>query len=365
LSKHHRVTLACPLEGPAELAAAGEFRAVIPDLECAAVGKLKRYLSVFTSLAGTRPLSLGFFACRSLLGRVSERFREESFDLVYVSSSSAAQYSTQSGVRTLVDFIDVDSEKWAQFAVNSSQPFSWIYRLEARRLRRYEIELSHQARLSLFATVRDQRIFRQFAPDAESAVVLNGVDLDYFCPGNRHSSGPPTIIFTGALDYFPNADAVRWFAKQVLPLIRRSVHNVRFLVVGRRPGRMVRQIGLLQGVEVISNVPDVRPYMRAADVAVVPLRIASGIQNKALEAMAMGLPVVASLRTAEGIDASASEEWFVEKSPDAYADRIVSLLQDPVTRSAVGSRGRAFVERKHSWDKILPEIDDLLVRAAA
>lgn len=365
LAERHRVTVAFPLDGAAEVEAARELRKLIPDLEYAVLRTVERTASTLAALAGSRPLSVGYFASRALAQRVDRRIVRDGFDLTYVSSSSMAHYAAGHSVPIVMDFVDVDSDKWAQYATNTHPPMAWIYRLEARRLRRFECEIARRARVSVLATANEEAILRAMVSDVRTAVIPNGVDRGYFCPTEASPGRRPTIVFTGALDYFPNADGVTYFCESIFPLVRRRVPDARFIIVGRRPGRPVLRLAGMPGVEVVHDVPDVRPYLRDAHVAVAPLRVARGIQNKVLEAMAMQRPVVATPRAAQGIGARVGVEWFVEAEPKAFAERVIGLLEDRNLRTEVGRCARAFVEERHSWDRILADVETLVRTAAA
>ena len=363
LATRHQLTLACPLDGRRELAAAQELRAVIPDLECATLGSLRRQVSALGALAGGFPLSVRYFTSRALAARIRQRAGTERFDLTYVSSSSMAQYAPP-GVPLIMDFVDVDSEKFARYGREARTPMRWIYRIEAERLRRYERAVAARARVSVFVSAAEAALFRNIAPDTITAVVPNGVNPEYFRPMWYRASDVPTVVFTGALDYFPNVDGVRYFSEAILPLIRRQVPRARFLVVGRRPHRVVRALRRQGPIEVVADVPDVRPYLAQGHVAVVPLRIARGIQNKVLEAMAMGLPVVTLPGPAQGIDARDGADWFVEDSAEAFAARVARLLAAPTERIRVGRQARQLIEEQYAWRQILPRVETLVATAA-
>ena len=363
LAAGHQLTLACPLEGPREVSAARELQATVSDLECVTLSPLQRQVSALAALAGGLPLSVRYFASRPLAARIQRRVDVEHFDLTYVSSSSMAQYAP-ANVPLIMDFVDVDSEKFARYSLEAGLPMRWVYRLEAERLRRYERAVAALARRSVFVTAAEAEIFRGIAPDAATVVIPNGVDTDYFRPTRYRESGVPTIVFTGALDYLPNVDGVRYFSEAILPLIRRRVPRVRFLVVGRRPDRAVLALRRPGTIEVVADVPDVRPYLSQAHVAVAPLRIARGLQNKILEAMAVGLPVVTLPGPAQGIDARAGAEWFVEDGPEAFAARVARLLGDPAERIGIGRQARRFVEEQYAWRQILPRVEALVASAA-
>lgn len=360
LAQRYRLTVACPLEGRGELDAARELQKLIPDLEYVPISNLKRRASALLGLLGALPLTVRYFSSRALARCVDRRLQHDRFDLIYVSSSSMAKYARATSVPLVMDFVDVDSGKWDQYAANTALPMSWIYRLEARRLQRYECEIARRARVCVFTTRTEEAFFHEMVPDVRTAVIPNGVDTEYFSPKESARSKIPTVIFTGVLDYLPNTDGVCHFSQTILPLVRRKIPEVRFLIVGKRPCRAVLRLTRQTGITVAADVADVRPYLQGAHVAVVPLRIGRGIQNKILEAMAMGLPVVASPRPAQGIGARIGVDWFVEEGPEAFAERVIHLLQEPVTRDQVGCHARAFVEAQHSWRLILPNVKSLV-----
>jgi len=358
LAARHQLTLACPLTGHEELAAVRMLQRQIPDIEYAAVPGPRRWARALAGLATGVPISVGYFRSRALAVRIRARLDAASYDAVYISSSSMAQYAP-AGVSALVDFVDVDSAKFARYAA-SKKGLSWLYRLEAHRLRGYERAAARRAVFSVFVTDAEATSFRAIAPDAITAVVPNGVDHAYFHGGAAVKSSLPTVIFTGALDYLPNVDAVRYFGEAILPVVRREVPGVRFVVVGRRPGRAIRRLVRRAGITVVADVPDVRPYLAAAHVAVAPLRIACGVPNKILEAMAMGLPVVATRATTPAIAAEIGTEWFVEDGAEAFGARVVKLLGDADHRARVGVEARRFVESRCSWTSALGGLDALI-----
>lgn len=362
LARRHQLTLACPVTED-EHSTSRQLRRLLPDVEYAPLTALGRSVAALSALAGPRPLSVGYFASRALARRVDARLAQERFDVVYVSSSPMAQYVSARELPVVLDFVDVDSDKWAQYAAATPPPRRWLYRLEARRLRRYEAQVGRQAAVAVFVTPAEEALFRTSAPDARTVVIPNGVDTEYFQPGARAAASPPTIVFTGALDYRPNVDGVLHFSDAVLPRVRAEVPDVRCLVVGRRPSRAIRRLRR-QAIDVIGDVPDVRPYMRQAHVAIAPLRLARGLQNKVLEAMAMGLPVVASPGPAQGVSAMVGRDWFVETTPAAFAARVVHLLRDAGARRDVGRCARAFVQRHHDWPQVLRDVDAVVERAA-
>jgi sugar transferase (PEP-CTERM/EpsH1 system associated) len=265
-----------------------------------------------------------------------------------------AQYADKyPQARRVVDFCDVDSDKWRQYAEKKAWPMSWLYRHEARQLLSYERRVAREYDASLFVSAPEADLFRQLAPECDGKIGFfnNGVDTDYFSPDLGHQSpyaqGERAVVFTGAMDYWPNVDAVQWFASAIFPQLRSRFANLRFYIVGARPTPAVQALAQQDGVVVTGTVPDVRPYIAHAQVAVAPLRIARGIQNKVLEAMAMATPVVVTPQALEGIDAEPGTELVLAEDENDFVEAVSALLYVP--EHSIGKAARAKVERNYSW----------------
>ncbi len=246
----------------------------------------------------------------------------------------------------------MDSEKWAQYAEAALFPASLIYRVECRRLREHERGALARAAYSIVTTEREARLACKIAGDrtARIQVIPNGVDADFFRPreGGAAAAGP-AIVFTGDMRYFPNVEAVRRFALRVFPRIRREVPDAEFWIVGRSPVAAVRRLAKEPGVEVTGYVPDTRVYLARARVAVAPFTIAAGIQNKVLEAMASGLPVVATRKVLESLTPAVAGVARCGDSPEELAAEVIDLLRDPRLAGEIGAEGRRRVIRDYDW----------------
>jgi sugar transferase (PEP-CTERM/EpsH1 system associated) len=321
-----------------------------------------------TALVAGGSLSVAAFRSGSLQRFVRRHLDSGTTDAVVAFSSAMAQYARgHCRAARLVDFVDVDSDKWRLYAARHAWPQSWIYRMEGNRLARFEEAIAREWDHSLFVSRREADLFRPRVPGRPVSWLPMGVDSEYFRPPPDGPPRPeaPTIVFTGTMDYFPNADGVRYFSDSILPSVRRRVPGVRFLIVGRNPTLEVRQLAAREGITVTGTVPDVRPHLASSWISVAPLRVARGVQSKVLEAMAMGLPVVGTSAAFEGIDAGPENGVRVLDPPDAFADTVVDLLRDPRLRQDLGSRARAFVEREHRWDRHGADLEALLLDLAA
>lgn len=362
LARRHDVTLAFLVDEPADLAGLTALRETVPSLEFGRLWKPWSLVKGLAGLAAGGALSLAYFRSRSLRRRLGTRRGDARYDLVYASSTPMAQYVRALGVPVVMDFVDVDSDKWRQYADHCRPPASWLYRIESRRLQAAEGEIARWASVCLLATRTEESLLKSFAPWARTAVIANGIDLAYYEPAVAPSA-QAAVLFTGAMDYLPNIDAVCHFCGDVLPRIRREIPQTRFYIVGLNPAPAVLRLGDILGVTVTGSVPDVRPYYARAAVCVAPLRIGRGIQNKVLQAMAMGLPVVATSLAGRGFEAQPGRHLEVADDPAEFADHVVRLLKKPAEGRALGRAGRAFVEANYGWDRSLVNLDLLLAEA--
>jgi sugar transferase (PEP-CTERM/EpsH1 system associated) len=328
-------------------------------------GKLSWLGGRLRSLVGLlsgRSLSYDFYRDSAMQAWVDRTMAEHKIDRVVVFSSPMAQYVERyPQARRVVDLCDVDSDKWRQYAAKKAWPMSWLYRHEADALLAYERHVAKTCDAALFVSAPEADLFRTLAPESDAKIGFfnNGVDTDYFSPERQYErpygNEERALVFTGAMDYWPNVDAVQWFAAEVFPALLAATPNLRFYIVGARPAPAVLALGQQAGVVVTGTVPDVRPYIHHAEIAVAPLRIARGIQNKVLEAMAMGRPVIVSAQALEGIEAAPGTELILADGADAFIAAVTTLLAMPDT--SVGPAARARVEQKYSWPSNLARID--------
>jgi sugar transferase (PEP-CTERM/EpsH1 system associated) len=261
-------------------------------------------------------------------------------------------------VPAVVDLVDVDSQKWLDYAAASSGPRAWLYRLEGNRLRCLERDLPAVARAVTLVGEAETELYRGLCRPGVVRTVTNGVDLDYFRPAEAVRE--PICVFVGALDYRPNVDGVEWFCQEVWPSIVRQEPRAKIQLVGRRPVPVVVRLGKLPGIEVVGQVPDVRPYVAGAAVAVVPLRIARGVQNKVLEALAMARATIVSPLARQGLAARPGIELREAATPEDWVREVLELFSNTELRHALGAAGRKYVEENHQWSTCLRNFVELL-----
>lgn len=324
-----------------------------------------RILSMRGLLSGD-PLTLTYYRSTELQRWVRKTMAAHSIQRVVAFSSAMAQFADEfTGVRRVMDFVDVDSDKWAQYAKSKPWPLSWVYRRESDTLLSYERSVAARWDASVLVSNDEAELFQRLAPQSAARVcgISNGVDSDYFSPEHRYENpypaGGPVLVFTGAMDYWANVDAVVWFAHEVLPRIQAQIKDARFYIVGSRPSADVLALGQCAGVSVTGSVPDVRPYVHYAVAAVAPLRIARGIQNKVLEALSMARPVIATSAAAEGLKSRPADALWVADAAQDYAQSCVAMLRGEITPQA-GASGRRCVVEHYSWAGNLARFSSLL-----
>ena len=333
--------------------------------------KLDPQASRVRSLSGliaNQPLTLPYYRDAGLQKWVNNLLDTRHINNILVFSSAMAQYVNEScSTHCVIDFVDVDSDKWKQYSKTKPWPLNWLYRRESRLLLEYERKTAKAFDASAFVSETESDFFKQLAPETAAKVTYfnNGVDAEYFSPENintnPYQSDTDTLVFTGVMDYWANIDAVEWFAHNIFTLIRTQLPSVEFYIVGSRPTARVTALSALPGITVTGSVEDIRPYIAHATLVVVPLRIARGIQNKVLEAMAMEKTVIASPQAAEGIRALHSQELFVEDKEQNFADRIIAQIKNGPNME-IGSAARARILKDYSWRKILDQVDTLLLQ---
>lgn len=361
LARRHDVYLGTFLDDEADAEHVAAVRERCADLYVARLVPRWAKLRSLRGLMTGEALSLPYYRDAGLQRWVRSL---SGLDAAIVFSSVMAEYAPP-GLPLLVDFVDMDSAKWRQYAEAHRWPLSWLYRREGERLCAYERAVAQRAAHAFFVTAAECALFLAAAPESADKVSAlgNGVDASFFSPEQAFPSpfavGEMPLVFTGAMDYWPNIDAVVWFAEAVLPDLRARHPQVRFYIVGRHPAPAVEALAG-EGVAVTGTVADVRPYLAHAAVVVAPLRIARGIQNKVLEAMAMARPVVASRACAGPIGAELGVELLAAETAADYQRQIESLLASPDLAARIGRAARQRVLADFSWDAHLATLDQHL-----
>lgn len=331
------------------------------------VGRWSRWLRAAQSLASGQSATVGLFRSEALQQQVDLWLRDIQFDVAVVFCSSMVQYiSTSQHIATIVDLVDVDSQKWFDYASRANGPKRWLFNLEGNRLRQLERSLPQRSQAITLVSEAEAQLFREICPNDMTHGINNGVDLEYFQPdtgsesNGSHSAAGPVCTFVGALDYRANIQAMEWFCEHCWPGVRQQIPNATLELVGRNPAQSLLRLSSLPGVAVIGSVPDVRPYLQRANVVIAPLQTARGVQNKVLEAMAVSKAVVASRQAIEGLDCRIGQDLLSADTADAWVATLVRLLNDRRLCQSIGRAGREYVQLHHCWSETLAEFGRLL-----
>jgi polysaccharide biosynthesis protein PslH len=352
LAKRHHVTLVYPTVNHDHLNCEKYLRACCDDIFPIKINPWLSYVYCANNLLSKKPLSPAFFYSKRLK-RVIEQI---SPDLILVDCSTMAQYVIDLPHPKILDFVDIDSQKWQLFSSMVSFPRSFLYNLEYTRLTQYEHLLSKRFNFCLVTSDYEKSLLKQ----TNIVAIRNGIDLESFTATGKSTNN--TIIFTGAMNYFPNVDAVVYFHQEIFPLIKQEIPSAKFIIAGMHPTARVKELAD-EATLVTGLVSDIRPYLSSASVCVVPLRLAKGIQNKILEAMAMEIPVVATSAANRGINATDQQEILVADHPREFAEATVKLLRDHILKERITTRARKFVEQNFCWEQNLSTLDDLILQA--
>lgn len=362
LAARHAVHLGAFVDDPDDWRHADALKPYCASMRLLPLHPRRARLASLAGFVTGEALTLPYYRSRAL-GRWAQDLADRgtvSRGLAF--SSAMAQFMPAGLARRVLDMVDVDSDKWAQYAPTQRWPLSWVYAREGRRLAGWEARVAQDFDATLLVSRDEAALLQARVPQARARIGAfeNGVDADYFSPArdypNPYPDGTLNIVFTGAMDYWPNIDAVTWFADRVFPAIREAVPAARFSIVGSRPGAAVLALARQPDVAVSGSVADVRPWLAHAACAVAPLRIARGVQNKVLEAMAMARPVVATPQAAEGIRARAGRDFVEARDAAAFAAAVIERLRAPAAVAAA----RDCILAHYDWGRNLAAIDALL-----
>ncbi len=361
LSNYGKIFLGTLYDFPGDAIYAADLKSICTDICAMALNPIrKKILSVPGQLLG-KPASVGYFYNRHLQGWVDRTLQTNQIDLVFCFSSTMAEYLYRStfweelsekNIRILMDYCDVDSVKWLDYGKIKKWPLSVFFYREGLLLQQYEQKIADTFDTCFLASDREKKLFDDQHHADNVQVLQNGVDLEYFrCDQDRQNpSEKPVLVFTGAMDYDVNIDGVCWFVRKIWPVVKSACPDVRFYIVGSNPAREVERLTRNRDVYVTGFVDDIREYYNLATVCIAPLRIARGIQNKVLEALAMSRPVVCTSSAFEGINAVAGRDLLVCDREDDFAAQILCLFEDSDLRRRLAVHGRRCMEKHYSWD---------------
>ena len=375
LSRHFRVHLGCFIDDDDDWQHAKTVAALCASTRFIDLRRGPARWRAMQALLSRQAMSVQYYRDARLLQWVDGLLSGNKVRHALAFSGPMAQYIDSSagrGLHRVIDFVDVDSDKWRQYSDSKPWPMSLLYRREAQLLLQYERHIAQQFTAASFVSPAEAALFRQCAPMArrKTGYFNNGVDTAYFSPmaaqPGVYPPGVQALVFTGAMDYWPNVDAVQWFVRHVWPALRRQFPQLQFYIVGSAPVPAVTALARVPGVVVTGKVPDIRPYLAGAALAVAPLRIARGVQNKVLEAMAMGKIVLATPQALEGIAAQPGLELLLARDDAEFIHHAAHVLRNVQngaaegSGAAIGAAARQLVLQEYDWERNLRGLGAML-----
>jgi sugar transferase (PEP-CTERM/EpsH1 system associated) len=362
LSQKNTIDLITLADEPEDLKYTKDLKKYCNQIKVFPLNKTLAKIKGFITLLSGQSISQGYFYQRKFQNTFNQWIRSEKYHALICFSSPMAEYVFKSPnklPKTLImDFCDLDSDKWNQYAGKTKFPLNIIYKKEASKLLTFEKKINKTFNKSLFVSHKEADLFIKHYPNAKNIqIISNGVDYHYFDPektSTQHSFPSPMLVFSGAMDYYANIDGVIWFATQILPEIKKKSPHIKFYIVGSNPAPAVKALEKDPSIIVTGFVKDIREYYKAADLCIIPLRIARGVQNKVLEAMSMGKAVVTTSSAVQGIHPDVKDVLEIEDDPQKFADKVCDLLNDKTFRKKnLAAASRNFVLQKHNWNKNL------------
>jgi sugar transferase (PEP-CTERM/EpsH1 system associated) len=363
LSRTHEVTVASLAHTEQELRDGEGLKEHCTEVIAEILPSPVRWMNAAGAVFSQDPSSVAYFRSLRLARRIRQAWERKEFHGVMVHCAFVAQYALRlRGGFRIMDYGDLDSAKWLDYSRCRSFPLSFGYGLEARKLRQYEKQVAREFDHCTFTTRGELEEFQTMELKKNCTVIPNGVDINFFQRPTPAPAGSKVIVFLGRMDYFPNVEGICRFARMIFPNIRERVPEAQLRIIGSNPVKSVKKLSEIPGISVTGFVPDVRPFLADAAVAVAPLRIARGTQNKVLECMAMGIPVVTTPEAARGIQASPADHFVVAQDGESFGSAVINLLGDPALRARLSQAGRKQVEQAHRWPASMQILDGVLER---
>jgi polysaccharide biosynthesis protein PslH len=361
LSRKHAVTVVTLAHRENEVTQGAGLKVCCEDLIAEILPSSVRWSNAINALCYSAPSSVAYFWSAKLKRRIDQKLKDTKFDAIIVFCAFMAQYVLDSDVAfRFLDYGDLDSGKWAEYARHKPFPLSMGYAIEAVKLRKYERKIAQHFHHCAVVSQGELEEFNSFNITVPCTIIPNGVDTTYFNANSDDQRPSPVIAFLGRMDYFPNVDGIIYFAEEIFPKIREKQADAQLRIIGSNPLASVRRLTKLGNIFVTGEVADVRPYLRDVTVSVVPLRIARGTQNKILESMAMGIPVVTTSIAARGVQCVPDDHLLVANGPDDFAEKVIEVFHSISLRKKLSEGGRQHVEKAYSWDCSMGILEDIL-----
>ncbi len=362
LAQKHELDLACMLDNRQEQNYATDLKPYCRQIFCEHITPLKIKLNYLRFLFSAYPLTMAHFYSAGFKHKLAQWIEQEKYDLIYIYSAAMSQYVLDvEHIPKVLDLVDADCQKWISYAQYAKFPLSYIYRLEGKRTREYEKKVCPRFAACTVVSEAEKHILEQFIPTKNLHAVANGINQQPYQPyQNQEKPEEYNLLFVGGMFYFAYIDGILNFYNQAFDDIRAAFPAVKFYIVGADPAPEVLKLNQDTNVQVTGYVENVMPYLTQATVYVVPLRMAPGLQNKILEAMAMNIPVVSTTAAIQGIDAQPGRDVLVADDPKVFAEEVIKLLKEPALRQKLTQNARKLIDEKYDWQKNLKTLDQII-----
>ncbi|NOR69113.1 MAG: TIGR03087 family PEP-CTERM/XrtA system glycosyltransferase [Methylomarinum sp.] len=365
LAENYHIHLAAFIDDEEDWTYVDKVNAIATDSLFINLKPTESKIKSLSGLVTNKALTIPYYYNKHLQSWVDETIKENKIEKVLIFSSAMAQYvQKHQDLDVVIDFVDVDSDKWLQYSEKTKCPMSWVYKRESKKLLEFDGKVAEFAKMNLFVSEDESLLFKRLVDITPNKIdfVNNGVDTAYFNVDEQVNNPYPNkhgiIVFTGAMDYWANVGAVVWLVNHVFPLIKQHSQHAQFYIVGSKPSKEVLNLANTEDVFVTGRVEDIRPYLSYANVVVAPLQIARGIQNKVLEAMAMGKKIVATPQAIEGINIT-NQAVSIKSNPDEFAKQVILYLEDDQDSTFI-VENRRFVEEQFSWESSLKKLTHII-----
>ena len=372
LSKSNDMYLGCVSDEPVPDKVRKKLDSVCEHVTIAPIGSKSKWMRAGFSASRGRSLTEGLFWSPTLDRSLSQWTKQHQFDAVIVYCSSMLRYARRPHLRNIphfVDLVDVDSQKFYEYADNAKSWKRAIYRTEANRVQRLEHDAVRLSKAVTLVSDAEAEVLCNTLQQGEHGVhgVANGVDTEYFAPQNllqddkqQTAIDKPKLVFVGVMNYPPNVEALCWFVANVWPKLKQQYPGASLEIVGKHPNNEVLHLANHDGIHVTGSVPDVRVHVAKADIVIAPLQIARGIQNKVLEALSMAKPVIASPKASHGINASHEQHLLIADSPSEWLQAITRFCESPELRHTLSTNARDLICQRYTWQATLSKLNELL-----
>lgn len=367
----HHIHVISPIEGEYDIQYNNQL-AQLNNISCSHHSLSPKPFRLLKGLLKNEPLSVANFYSRGLQVKIDKALKEKTFDAIICTSSAVAKYLFSSCVystlvtppKLIMDYMDLDSDKWQQYAAKSRFPMKLVYQREAKLISKYEVKIQKFFDACFFIADAEVNLFKQTTGHVNNVHTLgNGMNTEEFYPATPPPNNPgPKFIFTGVMDYKPNVDAVVWFVEECWRGIIKHYPDAEFIIAGMNPNLTVLNLKKYPSITITGFVDDILPFYHKADYFIAPFRLARGVQNKVLQAFACGLPVISTSMGAEGINCRNNQEILLANTSKEFIEKVLLLEQNKSVAKKISSAALSLIKKEYTWQGKLKPLQDFLSR---